>query len=221
MEYEIVIIKKSLQAGGSFEFAHRENCLRVLSVLYFVGLERGGGWMTMSGIEMKRLTGTASSEEVRFYESVMEHSARLYQIAYSYLGNRNDALEAVQESTCRAWIKRKTLKDPGAFKAWIIRILIYVCIDEQRRRKRSVPTPDERMQERVMVQNNGRLEMRWALDQVKPKYRHVLLLKYYNDMTLGEIAVLLNKPEGTVKTWQHKGLKQLRAIMKDRGEWND
>ncbi|MEK5445638.1 MULTISPECIES: sigma-70 family RNA polymerase sigma factor [Paenibacillus] len=177
--------------------------------------------MTMSGIEMKRLTGTASSEEARFYESVMEHSARLYQIAYSYLGNRNDALEAVQESTCRAWIKRKTLKDPGAFKAWIIRILIYVCIDEQRRRKRSVPTPDERMQERVMVQNNGRLEMRWALDQVKPKYRHVLLLKYYNDMTLGEIAVLLNKPEGTVKTWQHKGLKQLRAIMKDRGEWND
>lgn len=177
--------------------------------------------MTMSGVEMKRLTDAASSEELRFYEAVMEHSDKLYQIAYSYLGNKTDALEAVQETTCRAWIKRKTLKDPGAFRAWIIRILIYVCIDEQRRRKRSVPTPDEYMQEPVTENDTGRLEMLSALEQVKPKYRHVLLLKYYNDMTLGDIAELLNKPEGTIKTWQHKGLKQLRAIMNNRGEWND
>lgn len=177
--------------------------------------------MTMSGVEMKRITGAASSDEMKLYESVMEHSDQLYQIAYSYLGNQADALEAVQEATCRAWIKWKTLKDPRAFKAWIIRILIYVCIDEQRRRKRSVPTPDERMQESVTENDTGRMEMLWALEQVKPKYRHVLLLKYYNDMTLTDIAELLNKPEGTIKTWQHKGLKQLRAIMKDRGEWND
>lgn len=177
--------------------------------------------MTMTGVEMTRLTGAASSDEARFYEAVMEHSDRLYQIAYSYLGNRNDALEAVQEATCRAWIKRRTLKDQRAFKAWMIRILIYVCIDEQRRRKRSVPTPDERMREPVMEQDTGRMEMRWALEQVKPKYRHVLLLKYYNDMTLADIAELLDKPEGTIKTWQHKGLKQLRTILNDRGEWND
>lgn len=177
--------------------------------------------MTMPGVEMKRLTESSSNAEMQLYESVMEHSDQLYQIAYSYLGNRADALEALQETTCRAWIKRKTLKDPRAFKAWIIRILIYVCIDEQRRRKRSVPTPDEYMHESITETDTGRMEMLWALEQVKPKYRHVLLLKYYNDMTLGDIAELLNKPEGTIKTWQHKGLKQLRGIMKDRGDWND
>lgn len=77
------------------------------------------------------------------------------------------------------------------------------------------------MQEPVMQDSSRKLEMLWAVEQVKPKYRHVLLLKYYNDMTLPEIAELLRKPEGTVKTWQHKGLKQLRTIMKNRGEWND
>lgn len=177
--------------------------------------------MTMSGVEMKRVSSTVSREESVFYDTVMEHSEQLYRIAYSYLGNRNDALEAVQEMTCRAWIKRKTLKDPKAFKSWIIRILIYVCIDEQRRRKRSVPTADEQMQEPVAMHNTSRMEMLWALEQVKPKYRHVLLLKYYNDMTLTEIAELLNKPEGTIKTWQHKGLKQLRTIIRNRGDWND
>ncbi|MNO21606.1 RNA polymerase sigma factor SigV [compost metagenome] len=171
--------------------------------------------------EMKKLTSAVLREDGAFYESVMEHSDQLYHIAYSYLRNRTDALEAVQEATCRAWIKRSTLKDPRAFKAWIIRILIYVCIDEQRRRKRSVPTPEEAMREPVMQDSSGKLEILWAVEQVKPKYRHVLLLKYYNDMTLTEIAELLRKPEGTIKTWQHKGLKQLRTIMKNRGEWND
>lgn len=75
--------------------------------------------------------------------------------------------------------------------------------------------------EPVIHNSTHTMEMQWALSQVKLKYRHVLLLKYYNDMTLAEIAVLLKKPEGTVKTWQHKGLKQLRMIMKNRGEWNE
>ncbi|MEK4852555.1 sigma-70 family RNA polymerase sigma factor [Paenibacillus sp. FSL H7-0756] len=177
--------------------------------------------MTMSGAEMKRVTAAVPLEETDFVKAVMEHSDQLYHIAYSYLGNRNDALEALQETTCRAWMKRRTLKDPSAFKTWLIRILIYVCIDEQRRRKRAVPTAAENMQQGVMQNSTDAMEMQWALSQVKVKYRHVLLLKYYNDLTLAEIAVLLGKPEGTVKTWQHKGLKQLREIMKNRGEWNE
>lgn len=177
--------------------------------------------MTMSGAEMKRMAAAVPLEEAEFTKAVMEYSDQLYQIAYSYLGNRHDALEALQETTCRAWMKRRTLKDSSLFKTWLIRILIYVCIDEQRRRKRAVPTAAEHMQEPVVHNNTGALEMQWALAQVKVKYRHVLMLKYYNDLTLAEIAVLLQKPEGTVKTWQHKGLKQLRKIMKNRGEWNE
>ncbi|MNP16697.1 ECF RNA polymerase sigma factor SigW [compost metagenome] len=83
-----------------------------------------------------------------------------------------------------------------------------------------MPLVDERIGERITHISYHRMEMLWALEQVKPKYRHVLLLKYYNDMTLSEIANILNKPEGTVKTWQHKGLKQLRTIIKNRGDWN-
>jgi RNA polymerase sigma factor (sigma-70 family) len=176
--------------------------------------------MTMSNAEMKKVTMLDTRSETDFYDSILVHREQLYSIAYSYLRNRNDALEAMQEMTCRAWIKSKTLKDPAAFKSWIIRILIYVCIDEQRRRKRTMPLVDERVGERITDIGHHRMEMLWALEQVKPKYRHVLLLKYYNDMTLSEIANILNKPEGTVKTWQHKGLKQLRTMMKNRGEWN-
>ncbi|MNJ44963.1 ECF RNA polymerase sigma factor SigW [compost metagenome] len=48
------------------------------------------------------------------------------------------------------------------------------------------------------------------MQRLKPNYRNVLMLKYYQDMTLAEIARILGSPEGTVKTWLHQGLKQVR-----------
>lgn len=179
-----------------------------------------------SKAEMKRVVLAESDDETDFFQSIMEHRDTLMNIAYSYLRNRHDALEAVQEMTCRAWIKHSSLKDKKAFKSWIIRILIYVCIDEQRRRKRAVPLPDAELEKAInepVIEeiHDDKLAMWSVLQKVKPKYRHVLLLKYYNDMTLSEIAAILRKPEGTVKTWQHKGLEQLRKLMINRGVWQD
>ena len=175
---------------------------------------------------MERTNWIHVHDESVFIDSVMEHQDTLLSIAYSYLRNRQDALEAIQEMTCRAWIKRRTLKNEKAFKSWIIRILIYVCIDEQRRRKRTILQPDESMEKNIPASwmisaRDNRIAMQSLLLKIKPKYRHVLLLKYYNDMTLTDIASILGKPEGTIKTWQHKGLEQLRKLMKNRRDWHD
>ncbi|WP_017813013.1 sigma-70 family RNA polymerase sigma factor [Paenibacillus shenyangensis] len=157
-------------------------------------------------------------EEERFYQTVLSHRNQLYQIACSYLRNKEDALEAIQEATFRAWKKRKILKNPAAFKPWIIRILIYICIDEQRRRKRISPIP-EQMPEPSVQLDHRRMQMLSVLEKIKPKYRHILLLRYYNDMTVPEIARILDKPEGTIKTWQHQALKQLRKHMDKQEDW--
>lgn len=74
---------------------------------------------------------------------------------------------------------------------------------------------DERMAEMV---SDSRLDLHQAMGRLRPKYRHVLVLKYYQDMTLAEIANVLDKPEGTVKTWLHQGLKQLRGKLNAGGE---
>ncbi|WP_083397515.1 sigma factor [Paenibacillus sp. LC231] len=77
--------------------------------------------MMGSQAEMKKVVLTKTDDETDFYQAIMEHKETLIHIAYSYLRNRYDALEAVQEMTCRAWVKRSTLKEGKAFKAWIIR----------------------------------------------------------------------------------------------------
>jgi RNA polymerase sigma factor (sigma-70 family) len=140
----------------------------------------------------------------------------LYGIAYSYFRSEADALEMLQEATYRAWMKRKSLKDPERFAPWVTRILINCCKDELKRRKRLASVkPVHTGSDGVMEMTSDRkLDMEQALDSVKLKYRQVLVLKYYRDMTLTEIAEVLGKPEGTVKTWLNKGLMQLRDKMK-------
>lgn len=64
------------------------------------------------------------------------------------------------------------------------------------------------------MKSNDRIDLERAMNRLKPKYRHVVLLKYYNDMTTIEIAKVLKKPEGTIKTWLREGLKQLRNVLK-------
>ncbi|KOP65187.1 RNA polymerase subunit sigma [Bacillus sp. FJAT-18019] len=157
-------------------------------------------------------------DEKAFYALVTEHRRRLYGIAYSYLHNESDALEVLQETVCRAWMKCRKLKDPEAFVPWITRILIHCCVDEQKRKKRMVPVEEVRMQETAAeMVSDSKLDLERALGRIKPKYRHVLILKYYQDMTIRDIASILDVPEGTVKTRLHQGLKLLRHKIEPGG----
>jgi len=159
-----------------------------------------------------------NGDEVAFHHLVSLHKRRLYSIAYSYLRNEADALEVLQDTICKAWLKARTLKNPDAFVPWLTRILINGCIDEQKRRSRVLPQAPETYtgaQEMVSVY---RLDLEAALSRLKPKYRHVLILKYFHDMTLTDISIVLNRPEGTVKTWLHQALKQVRKQMNLGGE---
>ncbi|NUU64181.1 RNA polymerase sigma factor [Paenibacillus agri] len=167
---------------------------------------------------MKVQTANTGEEEA-FMQMVLGQQRLLYGIAYSYLRSEADALEVLQEATCRAWTKRRSLKDPARFTPWLIRIVINCCNDELKRRKRVLTVkpaePDNNMME---MRSDLRLDMEQALDGMKPKYRQVLVLKYYRDMTVAEIAEILDRPVGTVKTWLNKGLKHLRGKMKIKEE---
>jgi len=139
---------------------------------------------------------------------------KMYGIAYAYMRNESDALEAVQETVCRVWMKRRSIREPRYFATWMIRILINVCMDERKKRKRELPSPDANL-DRLAASDRTleRLGMAEQLAELPPRYRMVVVLKYYRDMTVMEIAELLEKPDGTIRTWLHKALKLLRRDM--------
>jgi RNA polymerase sigma-70 factor (TIGR02954 family) len=153
-----------------------------------------------------------------FQQLVGADKQRLYSIAFAYLKNEIDALEAIQEATCRAYMRLGKLKEDRYFHTWFIRILINYCIDEQKRKRKMLPlfSLPEPLAADLALDDKLRLEM--AIDRLSPNLRHIIILKYYEDMTLTEIASLLGKPEGTVKTWLNKALTQLRNNFRKEGE---
>ncbi|WP_274363764.1 sigma-70 family RNA polymerase sigma factor [Paenibacillus thermotolerans] len=154
-----------------------------------------------------------NGNEESFFALMQVHKERLYRIAYAYLKNEHDALEAVQETAYRAWKTFGKLRSPQYVSTWLIRILLNCCGDEWKRRKRYAPVTD--MPERFepdpkLTDAVTRVQLAEALERLDPKLKQIIILKYYEDMTLTEIAETLDRPVGTVKTWLNKSLTLLK-----------
>jgi len=155
-----------------------------------------------------------------FYLLIDQNKEKLYRIAYSYLKNEVDSLEAIQEVTYRAYIKLKNLREPKFFDTWLVKILINYCNDELKRLKRTILKELDISQASESTNIVDRQIILEALDRLDPKYQTVIILKYFNDLTIEDTAKLLNRPIGTVKTWLNKALTDLRKTLKKEGEAN-
>lgn len=154
-------------------------------------------------------------DDEAFYQLISENKVKLYKIAFSYLKNEEEALEAMQETTYRAYIKIKKVKEPKYFNTWLVRIMINYCFDELKRQKKCLPMLKE--QEISQEMNSEKIEIEWAIDRLQPKYRDVIVLKYFEDLRIQDIALVLECPEGTVKTWLNKALIELRNNLREGG----
>lgn len=178
-------------------------------------------------------------DDQAFMQLMGLYKVRLYKMAYAYLHNEQDALEAIQETTVRAYTGIGKLSEPKYFGSWLVRILINYCIDERKRRQKTTWLADEAGTEeagakrKIYGKNTAaaaaapdadtsalerRLLVEQALGQLEPKYRKVVFLKYFGDLTLPEIAAVLGCPEGTAKTWLHQGLKAMRGLLGEGGD---
>ena len=156
-----------------------------------------------------------AGDEAAFEELLILHTEQLYRTAYLYVGNREDALDVVQETSYKAYVGLKKLKEVEYFSTWLIRILIrtsYECI----RKKKKISFVEE---ENVQVLNEAdrnlsNSELLKLVQQLGKKYRDVILLHYFQDLTVKEVSQVLEIPEGTVKTYLFRGRKQLKKILK-------
>lgn len=171
----------------------------------------------MNDSDMQIVRQAIDGDQQAFYAVVSARKRRLNHIAYSYLKNETDALEAIQETTYRAWLNRRKVKEPQYFDTWLIRILINYCIDEQKRKKRTLPLLHVPSSAETAKYDEHKLDLEMALQRLKPNYRHAIILKYYEEITFTEIATILRRPEGTIKTWLYKALQQLQEHLSKGG----
>ena len=159
--------------------------------------------MPMSHIPEKQLT-----------DYLVEDQARFYRLAYSYLHDREEALDAVQTAVCKALEKQDSLRDAGAVRTWFYRILVNVCTDVLRKQKLVTFVPPEALDAGSYedpLPEDGSLAKR--VDALPPEVSAIIRLRFYEEQYLAEISRILDCPLSTVKTRLYTGLKKLRIQM--------
>ena len=139
-----------------------------------------------------------------------------YRFAMVLLGDAAEAEDATHDAFVRAWRGWDSLREPEKFRSWFSQILVNVCRDRLRRRVRAVSmaeVPDTAVPDRFrsLSYDPEREQLLQALGSLPAEQRTVVVLRFYADQPLDEIARLTASRVGTVKSRLHHALRALRA----------
>lgn len=145
---------------------------------------------------------------------ILQNKEKLYRIAYSYTQNREDALDVIQETTYKAFKNSKSLKEPNYIKTWFHRILVHTAIDLLRRNKKYILSDEKNLiLQQSYYDNYEDIDLKKALDMLPLEQRTVIVLRYFEDLKLQEIADILDENLSTIKNRLYKALKTLKFEM--------
>jgi len=164
----------------------------------------------------EQLVGAAKSGDMAaFEELVARHRDKIYARAFSMMRNEDEAIDLSQEAWVKSWQRLKQFQGDSSFGTWMTRIVINLCLDQLRRRKRQRTESIEEMDEEsggverqmpvVVVNPTERLErgelrkrIDGALQQLSHEHRTVLVLHEFEEMEYKEIARTMGCSIGTV-----------------------
>jgi len=150
-------------------------------------------------------------------QCITDHKENVYRLAYSYVKNAEDALDIVQDSIQKAFVSSEKLKNIESVKSWFYRIVVNTSLDFLRKQKK-IHVVDESTLEAFHPANDDvypNIDLERALDDLPPIYRTVIVLRYFEDLKLEEIAEVLEENLSTVKTRLYQALRILRVKMND------
>lgn len=158
-------------------------------------------------------------DRAAFAELAVLVGDRLHAVALRMLRDAGLAEDASQQTLLKAWQELPRLREPERFEAWTYRLLVNVCHAEWRRRKRSFAAlPDlDSVREPIspddmaIVIDRDQLERGYS--RLSMDHRAVVVLHYYLDMPVAEIAETLGVGEGTVKSRLYHAMRGLRAAL--------
>ena len=176
-------------------------------------------------------TADQTAESVAWRHQRMEaftllDDARLlqsYRLATLILRDRDEAEDATQEAIVRAWSGWGTMRDRTRFDAWFDRILVNVCRNRMRHARTIRMVALDHTHDLQTADAHGatiaRLALEPAFGQLTPEQRIIVVLRFWRDLSVDDIAERLGVPAGTVKSRLHYALKALREAVESSEEF--
>jgi RNA polymerase sigma-70 factor, ECF subfamily len=185
--------------------------------------ERAGPTVVSADVsppELRRLVDRAQQGEREALEELyLLHFDRIYSYLHMSVGNRHDA----EDLTTQTFLKM--LESIGKFRwrsapfsAWLFRIAHNLAMDHFRASRRWQPEeevpepepPEESAAEEEALESIGRRSMLELIENLSHEQQQVLTLKFVFNFSNGEVATILDKSEGAIKSLQHRALASLQ-----------
>lgn len=150
----------------------------------------------------------------KLVQYILTNQQRFYRLAYSYTRNQEDALDAVQNAVCKALEAYENIRNTGAIKTWFYRILVNESLQILKQHKKDAPMEDAA--EQVYCEKAyHREDMDGELSRLEPEVQTIIRLRYFEELSLKEIAQVTGHNINTVKTKLYRGLKALKENMEE------
>ncbi|MFC1946367.1 RNA polymerase sigma factor [Chloroflexota bacterium] len=167
-----------------------------------------------------------AGDKEAFRALVGKYRSVVFGTAYLMTRDRESAEDAVQNSLIQMWNHISSLRLQSSLKAWLIRIVVNE-VNQQRRKKRlpTIPVeetpeaagdPDET--ERIAVNRERYQNLRQALELLPATQREMVVLRYFPELTVPEIASVTGIREGTVKSRLSRALDYLSEVLRKQEE---
>ncbi|MCR1899941.1 RNA polymerase sigma factor [Irregularibacter muris] len=143
---------------------------------------------------------------------IMAKKSEYYKLAYIYMKNSEDSLDALEDMIVILYQKINTLKKEEAFYPWSKKILVSCCLRKIRREKKIILVDNwEQKDDRNHYHSKEQqIDIEKELNKLSPKHQEAIRLKYYLDMDYQTISKITNTSLGTVKSRVFYALKKLK-----------
>lgn len=151
-------------------------------------------------------------------ELINEYGDSILRMCYIYLKDYHLAEDVAQETFLQVYMNYEDFKHQSSIKTWIIRIAINLCKNQMRTRWFSEKKEEQFPTLSYTEDYDGIIDRERLITEIgnlKPKYKEVVLLYYYQELSVKEIAELLDKKESTVKVRLKRAREQLKQKLKE------
>jgi RNA polymerase sigma-70 factor (ECF subfamily) len=165
-----------------------------------------------------------SGDREAFMTLTRLYQKKVFQLAYSYFRNKEDALDIVQETFLRFHQKAHMFDREKNFQNWLLQLAKNICIDYYRKyhKKNNVLRREENIEEMNHASHDSshhdpssdlKEVFSRCMEKLSDRQRMIFVMKHYNHLQYSEIAEILNIALGTVKSLHFKAVRNLRTLM--------
>ena len=162
-----------------------------------------------------------------FRTLVEQYRSVLFGTAYLMIRDRGLAEDAVQEALIQIWKNLASFRLKSSVKTWMVRIVVNEVKQQFRKKKLTMISLEETNDapkesdgvESTLIHDEERRILRQALYRLPPEQKEAVVLRYFSELTVPEIAAVTNQREGTIKARLSRALDRLNEILGRDGMW--